>query len=107
MVWDIWWWYLQVLWREVFNLTVRDGLANNYVIAVYRELDNVMWFATHGGGVSRYDGKTFVNLTKSDGLLSNWVNTVIVTMMVLFGLELAINPRSIVAAYLAMIEIIL
>ena len=30
-----------------------------------------MWFGTRGGGISRYDGKKFVNLTKEDGLAYN------------------------------------
>lgn len=33
--------------------------------------------ATFGGGVSRYDGKEFVNFTSEDGLLSNMVNDVV------------------------------
>lgn len=30
-----------------------------------------MWFGTHSGGVSRYDGRTFVNFTSGDGLASS------------------------------------
>jgi ligand-binding sensor domain-containing protein len=30
-----------------------------------------MWFRTLDGGVSRYDGKTFVNFTTKDGLAGN------------------------------------
>jgi ligand-binding sensor domain-containing protein len=32
-----------------------------------------MWFGTTGGGISRYDGKEFVNFTTEDGLLDNWL----------------------------------
>ncbi len=34
-----------------------------------------LWFTTGGGGVSRYDGKTFQNITRKDGLVSNYVWT--------------------------------
>jgi len=36
----------------------------------------VMWFATWGGGVSRYDGSEFVNLTTEDGLASNTIRAI-------------------------------
>lgn len=30
-----------------------------------------MWFGTQGGGVSRFNGKTFTSFTKADGLIAN------------------------------------
>jgi ligand-binding sensor domain-containing protein len=35
--------------------------------------DGIIWFATGGGGVSRYDGKEFVNFTTRDGLSNEFV----------------------------------
>ncbi len=35
-----------------------------------------LWFATEGGGVSRYDGKSFANFTYASGLASNNVRCV-------------------------------
>ena len=32
-----------------------------------------MWFGTYGGGVSRYDGKEFINFTTKDGLAHNYI----------------------------------
>ena len=43
----------------------------NTVFAIDGNPDGVMWFGTWGGGVSRYDGKTFVNFTTKDGLAGN------------------------------------
>jgi len=59
-------------WR---NYTHLDGLAHNSVKDIYRDPDGVMWFATEGGGISRYDGKEFKNFTTKDGLAGNavWV----------------------------------
>ena len=57
------------------NYTYRDGLSHNSVYAVYQDPNDVIWFGTWGSGVSRYDGKNFVNLTTEDGLIDNnvWV----------------------------------
>nr|MBC8231096.1 carboxypeptidase regulatory-like domain-containing protein [bacterium] len=58
------------------NYTCLDGLANDRVVAIYRDPDGVMWFGTWNGGVSRYDGKEFVNFTTEDGLASNRVHAI-------------------------------
>ena len=52
-------------WR---NYDTLDGLVHNDVNSIHRDPDGVMWFGTKGGGVSRYDGKEFINLTTEDGL---------------------------------------
>jgi len=52
--------------------TTLDGLASSIVTAIHRDPDGVMWFGTYGG-VSRYDGKQFVNLTQKDGWANNGV----------------------------------
>jgi DNA-binding NtrC family response regulator/ligand-binding sensor domain-containing protein len=57
-------------WRTITHF---DGLANNHVLAVYQDSHGMMWFATRGGGVSRYDGKEFVNFTTRNGLANNYV----------------------------------
>jgi len=36
-----------------------------------------LWFATNGGGVSRYDGQNFVTITTKDGLASNFVTSIL------------------------------
>jgi len=55
------------------NYDMLDGLAHSAVSDIYRTPDGVMWFATEGGGVSRYDWKEFINLTTKDGLPHNHV----------------------------------
>lgn len=46
----------------------------NYVLTLVIDSDNNKWFGTWGGGVSRFDGKTWRNYTQSDGLGGNFVN---------------------------------
>ena len=58
------------------NYTTLDGLANNAVHTIYRDPDGSMWFGTQGGGVSRFDGETFVNFTIEDGLNSNIISAI-------------------------------
>ena len=50
-----------------------DGLVFNVISDIYRAPDGVMWFAAFGGGISKYDGRKFTNLTVSDGLPSDYV----------------------------------
>ena len=60
-------------WRSYTSL---DGLAFDVVIDINGTPDGIIWFATGGGGVSRYDGKEFVNLTMKDGLAHNSVQAI-------------------------------
>ena len=57
------------------TLTETDGLAGNTVTAIFQDSKENMWFGTTNG-VSRYDGKTFVNFTKRDGLATNVVGCI-------------------------------
>lgn len=63
--------------RSRHDLTTQvEGLASynpNYVFSIHAAPDNVIWAGTWGGGVSRYDGKRWTNLTTEDGLAGNIV----------------------------------
>ncbi len=52
--------------------TSRDGLPSNHIRKFWVDPDGLLWIAT-GGGISRFDGKDFSNLTTEDGLLSDRV----------------------------------
>lgn len=55
------------------NLSVEDGLALSTVLDIFQDSRGYMWFATNGGGVSRYDGQTFKNYGTNDSLASPYV----------------------------------
>ena len=55
-----------------YIITREDGLAHNDVWAIDGAPDGTVWFGTKRG-VSRYDGKEFVNFTQKDKLIGNWV----------------------------------
>ena len=66
-----------ISWFSIFpqeysyrHYTVKDGLIQNQVIAMFQDSKGYLWLGTKGG-VSRFDGLKFKNYTVNDGLLSN------------------------------------
>lgn len=66
--------------RTRHDLTVtRDGEETynpSYVFTIKVAADGVVWAGTWGGGVSRYDGKNWNNLTVADGLAGDIVYSI-------------------------------
>jgi ligand-binding sensor domain-containing protein/serine phosphatase RsbU (regulator of sigma subunit) len=56
--------------------TSDNGLALDAVYSSCMDHFGNLWFATQGGGASKYDGKSFVNYTPAQGLASNNIWTV-------------------------------
>ncbi len=54
------------------NYGVKDGLPSSEVYQVMQDSKGYMWFCTDGG-VSRYDGYSFVNFSSGKGLTDNTV----------------------------------
>lgn len=79
---------LQTLSAQILNiegdyifsyLTVEEGLPNNYIDDIYKDNLGFMWFATNGGGLVRYDGYDFKQITvasKYIPLKSNFVKKI-------------------------------
>ena len=55
------------------NFTTVEGLSNNIVWSILEDKTGNLWFATQGGGVSRFDGQSFSSFTKRDGLVDDTV----------------------------------
>src|SRR3954464_5043093 len=53
------------------NYTVANGLGSSSINHVFQDSKGYIWFATQGGGASRFNGKEFQNFTRADGLISN------------------------------------
>ncbi|UCE31495.1 MAG: regulator [Burkholderiales bacterium] len=66
--------------RSRHDLSIsREGIATynpNYVFAIHAAQDGSVWAGTWGGGASRFDGKTWSNLTTRDGLAGNIVYSI-------------------------------
>ena len=59
------------------HYNIEHGLGAGAVESGCVDKNGNLWFATNGGGVSRYDGKSFTNYTTTMGLVSNWVTDVL------------------------------
>ena len=59
---------------KIYN--TKNGLANSSVNYIFQDKKGYIWFATQGGGVSRFDGKQFKNFTNDDGLAGNDVTCI-------------------------------
>jgi two-component sensor histidine kinase/ligand-binding sensor domain-containing protein len=53
------------------NYTVANGLGSSSINHIFQDNKGYIWFATQGGGASRFNGKEFKNFTKADGLICN------------------------------------
>lgn len=49
----------------------KQGLTNTSVKCIFQDSYGYLWFGTQGGGISRFDGSSFVNFDKQDGLVGN------------------------------------
>ncbi len=63
------------------NLTTLDPTGQetyneNYVFSLLLDQQEALWVGTWGGGVARFDGKQFANLTTENGLAGNVVYTI-------------------------------
>ncbi|NKB65894.1 MAG: response regulator [Candidatus Latescibacteria bacterium] len=59
--------------RPSISYDKEDGLAENIVWDLHEDRNGYLWFGTIGGGVSRFDGQNFVNLTTQQGLADDIV----------------------------------
>jgi ligand-binding sensor domain-containing protein len=56
------------------NYSNTDGLPQSYIYTIAQGEKGFLWIGT-GEGLSRFDGKNFVNFTTAHGLAENFVNT--------------------------------
>jgi PAS domain S-box-containing protein len=68
-----------VLFSQQFSFiqyTITDGLAQSQVNAISQSSDGYLWFGTYDG-LSRFDGKKFVNFFQNDGLSNSLIFSII------------------------------
>ncbi|HEV8037747.1 MAG TPA: two-component regulator propeller domain-containing protein [Bryobacteraceae bacterium] len=63
-------------WLTNETYTARNGLAQNSVYVVHRNLDGTVWAGTLGAGVSRFQNGRFTTFTTANGLASNTVSAI-------------------------------
>ena len=57
--------------------TDQEGLSNNLVRTIYEDKKGNLWFGTYGGGVSKFDGSTFMPFTTKEGLSNDFVLSIL------------------------------
>ena len=55
------------------NYSVGEGLAQSQVFAVLEDSRGYLWMGTRGGGLCRFDGKSFKTYQQKDGLVNNYI----------------------------------
>jgi len=60
----------------ITNFSVLQGLTNNNVRSISEDKTGNLWFCTGDGGISRYNGKSFINYTTKQGLANNYVRCI-------------------------------
>jgi PAS domain S-box-containing protein len=58
---------------NIKNYSREEGLAQSQVRSIYQDSNGYLWIGTSGGGVSKFDGISFINFTTKDGLVDNYV----------------------------------
>ncbi len=62
---------------DIQQLNIDQGLQSQFVGSLLQDKDGYLWIGTLGGGVSRYDGKSFVVYRTENGLLNNDVRSIL------------------------------
>lgn len=62
--------------RNFLVYSVRDGLPQSQVFALWQDHRGYLWCGTQGGGLGRFDGRTFESFNTGNGLPSNYVNAI-------------------------------
>ena len=57
--------------------TMKDGLSNDYVRAIYEDADGVLWIGTYGGGLNRLKNGVIRSITRDAGLFDNVVSSIL------------------------------
>ena len=62
---------------DIQKLNIDQGLQLQWVGAFLQDKDGYLWIGSLGGGLSRYDGKSFVLYRTENGLLGNDIRSII------------------------------
>ncbi len=58
------------------QISLKEGLKQSQVNKVYSDSRGFLWLATAGGGLSIFDGASFINFTENEGLIGNIVTDI-------------------------------
>ena len=55
------------------NYSTNQGLCSSQITCIIQDQKGYMWFGSYGGGISKFNGKQFINYTQKDGLNNNTI----------------------------------
>ncbi len=61
--------------KQLRAFTLEDGLPQSQVYAMAQDNKGYLWLGTQGGGLARFDGNSFKVFNETNGLSSNYINT--------------------------------
>lgn len=61
---------------NVYEFSLNEGLPQSQVYALEQDMHGYIWLGTQGGGVSRFDGKTFEVFNNQGYVQSNFINCI-------------------------------
>ncbi|BCS34383.1 histidine kinase [Luteitalea sp. TBR-22] len=64
---------IRMLDEQVTRFSTAEGLPVERVLQVLVDRRGVVWMATHGGGLVRYDGARFESVRRAEGLTSDYL----------------------------------
>ncbi len=63
--------------KNFSSFTKLQGLKHNNIFSIMQDHNGNLWFATAGGGATRYDGKYFTHFTTKEGLSNDFVTCIL------------------------------
>jgi two-component sensor histidine kinase/ligand-binding sensor domain-containing protein len=58
------------------QISLKEGLKQSQVNKIYSDSRGFLWLATAGGGLSIFDGVSFINYTENEGLIGNIITDI-------------------------------
>lgn len=77
LIFHFWCFVSQAQSYEFVKFGIEDGLAQSQITDIDQDSLGNIWYATQGGGVSKFNGLEFNNYTVKDGLASNYIRKVV------------------------------
>ena len=72
---------------------VEHGLPQSQVQSIVQDLDGNLWIGTLSG-LSKYNGQSFSNFSKKDGLAEDWVTSLTSSVSLIFSMSAESIARS-------------
>lgn len=63
--------------NQIKVYALEDGLPQSQIHAMSQDYKGYLWLGTQGGGLAKFDGERFEVYNESNGLSSNYINSLL------------------------------